>query len=190
MKYRVGLAIAILCLPLLLSGCDAMGALGINWHGLLAQFITFGILLGLLILVGYRPITRMLDERSQRIKEGMEQAEFIKQETARTEQMVQEHLAEARKQGQDVIAQAEQIGDRLKEEARQQAKLDAEAIVARARSEMRAENEQAIAELRQEFVELAIQAAQKVINRALDKEAHRQLIEETLKESGDLRKGV
>ena len=187
MRYLVGLALAIISLSLILSGCDAMGELGINWHGLLGQFVSFGILLALLIIIGYKPITKMLDERSQRIKESMDQAEFIKQETAKTEQMVQEQLTEARKQGQDLVVQAEQIGERLKEEARQQAKKDAEAIVARARSEIKAENEEAIAQLRKEFVEVAIQAAEKVINRALDKEAHRQLIEETLRESTDLK---
>ena len=133
MIYRVALAVTILGLPVLLTSCDAMGELGINVNGLISQIISFAILLGLLVLLGYKPITRMLNERSNRIKESMEQAEFIKQETARTEQMVQEQLAEARKQGQDVVAQAEQIGERLKEEARQQAKEDAEAIVARTR---------------------------------------------------------
>ncbi len=183
MRQRICLGITIISLPLLLSGCDAAGELGISLNGLLAQIIAFGILLGILLLVAYRPVTRMLDERSKRVKDSMDQAEFIKEETARTEQRVQEQLAEARRQGQDIVAQAEQIGERLKEEARQQAKQDAEALVARARSEMQAESEEAISQLRREFVDIAIQAAEKVINRALDKEAHRQLIEQTLRES-------
>lgn len=187
MKYRVGLAITIVLLMLLLSSCNAAEELGINWHGLLGQFISFGILLGVLILVAYKPVTKMLDERSKRIKDGMEQAEYVKEQTAKTEKLVQEQLAEARRQGQDVVAQAEQIGERLREEARQQAKQDAEAIVAKARSEIQAENEEAIAQLRREFVDVAIRAAEKVINKALDKEAHRQLIEETLRESTTLK---
>jgi F-type H+-transporting ATPase subunit b len=187
MKYRVGLAITIVLLMLLLSSCNAAEELGINWHGLLGQFISFGLLLGVLILVGYRPVTRMLDERSKRVKESMEQAEYVKEQTAKTEKLVQEQLAEARRQGQDVVAQAEQIGERLREEARQQARQDAEAIVAKARGEIQAENEEAIAQLRREFVDVAIRAAEKVINKALDKEAHRKLIEETLRESTTLK---
>jgi F-type H+-transporting ATPase subunit b len=188
MRYRVGLAITIVWLSLLLSSCDAMGELGINWHGLLSQFISFGLLLIILILVGYKPITKMLDERSKKIKESMDQAEFIKQQVAKTEQMVQEQLAQARKEGQNLVAQASQIGERLREEARQQARQDAEALIARARSEIQAEREESIDKLRKEFVEVAILAAEKVINRALDKEAHRQIIEETLKESASLKK--
>jgi F-type H+-transporting ATPase subunit b len=189
MRYRIGLAIVIVVLPLLLSSCSATGELGINWRGLLAQFISFGLLLIVLILVAYKPITKMLDERSKKIKDSMDQAEFIKQQVAKTEQMVQEHLAQARKEGQNVVAQAAQIGEKLREEARQQARQDAEAIVARARTEIQAEREEAIAKLRKEFVEVAILAAEKVINRALDKETHRKLIEETLEESTNLKKG-
>jgi F-type H+-transporting ATPase subunit b len=188
MRYRVGLAVALIVLSLLLISCSSTEQLGINWHGLLAQFISFGILLALLLFVAYKPITKMLDERSKKIKDSMDQAEFIKQQVAKTEQMVQEQLAQARKDGQDVVAQAAQIGEKLREEARQQARQDAEAIVARARTEIKAEREEAIAKLRKEFVEVAILAAEKVINRALDKETHRKLIEETLEESTNLKK--
>jgi F-type H+-transporting ATPase subunit b len=188
MRYRVGLAVALIVLSLLLSSCSATGNLGINWHGLISQFISFGILLALLLLVAYKPITKMLDDRSKKIKDSMDQAELIKQQTAKTEQMVQEQLAQARRQGQDLVAQAAQIGERLREEARQQARQDAEAIFARARSEIQAEREEAIAKLREEFVDIAIQAAEKVINKALDKETHRRIVQETLEESTKLKK--
>jgi F-type H+-transporting ATPase subunit b len=189
MWQRLGLAIALVLVPLLVSGCDAAEELGVNWHGLVAQFISFGLLLIILVLVGYRPIMRMLDERSRRIKDSMDQAEFIKEQTAKTEQLVQEQITEARKQGQDIIAQAEQIGERLKEEAREQARKDAEAIVARAQAEIRAESQQAMDQLRQEFVDVAIKAAEKVIEKALDKEAHKEIIEKTLEESSNLGRG-
>lgn len=187
MRYRVGLALMIVAMSVMVTSCDAAESLGINWHGLLAQFISFGILLALLLIVAYKPVMKMLDERSQRIKDSMDQAELIKQETAKVEQMVKEEIANARKQGQDLVGQAEQIGERLREEARQQAKQDAEGIVARARGEIEADREEALAQLRKEFVEVAIVAAEKVINKALDRETHRQLIEDTLRESTGLK---
>ena len=48
--------------------------------------------------------------------------------------------------------------------------------------EIQREREESYNQLRQEFVDLAILAAEKVINKSLDKKAHQQLIEETLKE--------
>jgi len=52
--------------------------LGINLPTLLAQIVNFGILFGLLYLVAYKPIMRMLDERSRKVKDSMEQTELIK----------------------------------------------------------------------------------------------------------------
>ena len=190
MRYRVGLAVALIMMSLLLSSCSSTEQLGINWHGLLSQFIGFGILLIVLTFLFYKYMIPKLEERSKKIKDSMDQAELIKQQTAKTEQMVQEQLAQARRQGQDLVAQAAQIGERLREEARQQARQDAEAIVARARTEIQTEREETITKLREEFVEIAIQAAEKVINKALDKETHRQLIQKTLEESTELKREI
>ncbi len=63
-----------------------MEGLGINMPTLRAQVINFMVLFGLLYLVAYKPLLRMLDERSRRVKESMEQTESIKQQAARAEQ--------------------------------------------------------------------------------------------------------
>jgi len=57
-----------------------MGAIGIDWQVLLAQLINFGILFGLLFFLLYKPMRRTFDERSNRIRESMEQAEQIKEQ--------------------------------------------------------------------------------------------------------------
>nr|MQY55501.1 hypothetical protein [Dehalococcoidia bacterium] len=81
-----------------------MGAIGINWQVLLAQLISFGILFGLLLFLLYKPMRRTFDERSNRIKESMEQAEQIKEQMAKTEEQVKEQLGAARRDGQDILA--------------------------------------------------------------------------------------
>ncbi len=162
--------------------------LGISWQGLLGQIINFVLLLVLLYFIGYRPIRKMLDERSKRIKEGIDQAELAKEAATRAEEEVQRRLDEARKDGQLILAQAAEMGERLKAEAREEARREAEALIARARAEIGMERDEAIDKLRQEFADLAILAAEKVINETLDKERHRRLIEEVLEESSTLRK--
>ncbi len=159
-----------------------MEGIGITWQGLVAQLICFGILFGLLTLVLYRPVRRILDERSERIRVSMEQTAQIKETMAKTEEQVEEQLEAARREGQNILAQAEQVGERLREEAREQAKQDAEIVIARARGEIQRERDEAIDELRREFVDLAITAAEKVISETLDREKHRRLIEEVLEE--------
>jgi len=163
--------------------------LGINLPTLLAQIVNFFILLGLLYLVAYKPIIRMFDERSRKIKESMEQAEFIKEQAAHAEEEVQKRLQDAGRQGQELIARAERTAEEIRQGIRQQAEQEAESLLNRARTDIQRERDEAIDELRKEFADLTILAAGKVIERTLDKEAHRQIIDKVLEEAPTLKKG-
>ncbi len=165
-----------------------LAALGINLPVLIAQIVNVLVLLGLLYLVAYKPVMRMLDERSRRIKESMEQAESITEQAARAEEEVKKQLEAASRKGQERIAQAVQIGEEVKQKAQQEAKQGAEALVARARNDIQRERDEAINEVRKEVADLTILAAGKVIGSSLDKKAHRQLIDEVLEESSSLKK--
>jgi len=167
---------------------EGLAGLGINLPTLVAQIINFIILFGLLYLVAYKPIMRMLDERSRRVKESMEQTEYIKQQAERAEEEARKRIEQASKEGEKVIAQAAKAGEELRQKAQQQAKGDAEALIGRARSEIQRERNDAVDELRREFADLTIMAAEKVIDRSLDKKAHRELIDEVLKEGKTLKK--
>jgi len=162
--------------------------LGISLPTLLAQIINFLILFGLLYLVAYKPIMRMFDERSNKIKESMEQTEYIKEQAARAEEEVKKQLEAASKDGQEVIARAVRTGEEIRQKAQQEARPEAEALIVRARLEIQRERDAAIDELRKEVADLTILAAGKVIDRTLDKEAHRQLIDKVLEESTTLKK--
>jgi len=163
--------------------------LGISLPTLVAQIVNFVILFGLMYLVAYKPLMRMLDERSRRIRESMERTELIKQQAARAEEEVKKQLEVAGKEGQEVIARAVRTGEELKRGAQQEARKGAEALTARARTEIQRERDEAITELRRAFADLTVLAAGKVIDRSLDKEAHRQLIDKVLEESTTLKKG-
>ena len=162
--------------------------LGINLPVLIAQIVNFAILLGLLYLVAYKPIMRMLDERSRRIKESMEQAEAMKEKTALADEEIKKQIETASKEGQERVARAVRIGEDMKQKAQGEAKQEAEALLDRARVEIQQERDDAIGELRKEFADLTILAAGKVIERSLDKEAHRELIDKVLEESSTLKK--
>ncbi len=166
-----------------------MEGLGISLPTLVAQIVNFTILLGLMYLVAYKPIMRMFDERSRKIRESMEQTELIKEQAAHADEEVKRQLEDAGKEGQEVIARAMRTGEELRREAQQEARQEAESLVARARTEIQRERDDAIDELRREFADLTILAAGKVIDRSLDREAHRQLIDKVLEETTTLKKG-
>ena len=168
---------------------EGLAGLGISLPTLLAQIVNFVILFGLLYLVAYKPIMRMLDERSKKVQESMEQTEYIKEQATHAEEETKRRIEAASKEGQEVIARAARTGEEMRQQAQQDARQDAEALIGRARTEIQRERDDAIDELRKEFADLTILAAEKVIDRSLDKEAHRQLIDKTLAESTTLRKG-
>jgi F-type H+-transporting ATPase subunit b len=164
-------------------------SLGINMPTLLAQLINVAILFGLLYLVAYRPIMRMLDERSRKVKDSMEQTEYIKQQAEWAEEEVTKRIEAAGKEGEEVVARATRTGEEVKREAQQQSKREAETLIARARAEIQRERDEAIGDLRKEFADLTVLAAGKVIDRTLDKKAHRQIIDKVLEEAPTLKKG-
>jgi len=157
--------------------------LGIKLPDLIAQIINFGVLFTLLWFVGYKPILRMLDERSRKIKESMDQTEQLKEQTARAEEELKKQIALGRQEGQEIIARALRTGEELKQKAQQEAKQESEALIVQARSEIQRERDEAVDVIRKEFADITIIAAEKVIDRTLDKQLHRDIIDKVLEQS-------
>jgi F-type H+-transporting ATPase subunit b len=160
-----------------------IGDLGINLPVLIAQIVNFTILLVVLRLVAWGPLTKMLDERRERIAESLSAADQAKAQAAESERLIQDQLEASRREGQALVAQAQEIASRIQNEARAAAQADADVMLGRARNEIERERDQAIAELRKEFADLTIAAAEKVINESLDRNRHRRLIDEALAQS-------
>ncbi len=165
-----------------------MEGLGIDWRTLIAQIVNFAILFGLLYLVAYKPIMRMLDERSKKVKDSMEQVESVREQSEHAEEEVRKRLEVAGKEGQEVVARAVRTGEEARQKAQEEARREAEVLIDKARLEIQRQRDEAIDELRKEFADLTVEAAGKVIERSLDKEAHRQLIDKVLEESETLKR--
>ena len=167
---------------------EGLISLGIDLPVLISQIVSFLILFGLLRLVAYKPLMKMLDERSGRIQKSMEQTEFIKEQAALAEKETQKRLDEASKEGQWLIDRAAQAGDEMKQKAKEDARNEAERLITRAKGEIEKERDDAIGELRKEFADITIKAAEKVIESSLNKETHRKIIEKVLDESAGIQK--
>ncbi len=163
---------------------EALAALGINLPSLLWHTFNFLLLLGLLTKFLYRPVTRMLDERSARIRDSVERAEAIKEQLARATEDTRLQLEAARKEGQAIVDQAKQIGERLKTQARQDAQAEADKIIVKARAQLEQERQQTVAELRKEMADLVVSAAGRVIGQSLDDRAQHRLVEEFVHSNG------
>ena len=85
-----------------------MAELGFHWPSLLVYLVNFTALLIVLYMVGFKPILRVLDERSRRIQESMDQAQVLQEESVVRQGEMDQQIKDARKEGQAVIEQARQ----------------------------------------------------------------------------------
>jgi F-type H+-transporting ATPase subunit b len=157
-----------------------LDALGLNPLVVLFHIVNFLILLFLLQKFLYKPVLKMLDDRALAIRESVEAAERMKQESAQADQERLEALREARRQAEEIVSRAMQEADRLRAERLQAAQEEAQRIITRAQQEATAEQQQAMQELRAQVADLAVAAAGRVINRNLDSETNRALVAEFL----------
>jgi F-type H+-transporting ATPase subunit b len=162
-------------------------ALGINLGYLVSQIVNFTLLAVLLYFVAYKPILRMLDERSARIKKGLDDAEQASRRAAEIEQEFEQRMSEARKEGQEIIAQATQMSEKARQEILETAREESRAQIEKAKEEIARERELAMADLRQQVADLSLTISEKVIGETLDEERQRQLIADFLEQTEELK---
>ncbi len=108
---------------------DTAQKFGLDWPHFIAQCISFAVVAGLLVKFAYKPILNVLDDRRQRIAEGLANADKIKAELARTEAMQQEVLEKANMQANKLIEEARAAAARVQEQETQKAIAQAEQII-------------------------------------------------------------
>lgn len=163
-----------------------MDKLGINLGYLVSQIVNFTLLAVLLYFVAYKPILRMLDERSARIKKGLEDAESASKRAAEIEQEFERKLAEARQEGQEIIAQSTKMSEKTRQDILDKAREESSALIEKAKEEIVRERELAMADLRQQVADLSLSIAEKVIGEEVDEQKQRRLIAEFLDKAEEL----
>ncbi len=151
---------------------------GLDLWIFLSQVISFVIVALLLKQFAYKPILRVLEERRQRIAEGLLNAEKIKQQLAEAEQRYQEILAKGNSEAQRMIDEARASAGVIAERKEQEAIAAAEQILAKAREASALEHERTMSQLKRELGRLVVDTTAKVTGKILTPEDQRRLQEE------------
>jgi len=144
---------------------------------LFAQMITFAVFVGFCMKYVWPPIVNALAERKAKIAEGLAAAERGHQEKALGEQRALETMKEAKTKAAEIIAQAQKRATDIVEEAKSDARTEGERLVAAARAEIEQETHRAREELRGRMTQLAIAAAEKILQQEIDAKAHQSTID-------------
>ena len=145
---------------------------------LLGQALSFAILILFTVKFIWPPLMAAIEERQQKIAEGLAAADRSKKDLAQAEEKVNDVLREARGKASEIITQAEarraQIIDLAKEEAIEEGNRQKAAAMA----EIASAATKAREDLRKQVSALAVAGAEKLIMREIDSNAHRALLDE------------
>ena len=154
-----------------------MEALGINLGFFIAQLINFLIVFGLLAVFGWGPLGRFLDNRSEEIAKGIEDARVAAEARAKAEEEAQKIIADANAEAQKIFSAARSEAEERAKPIIQAAEQDASQIRAEARTAADAERNAALSGVRGQVASLAIAAAHKLIGESVDKKKQQELVD-------------
>lgn len=150
-----------------------MERLGINGGFLLAQIINFLILFIAMAALAWRPLIRALEARRERIAKGLEDARLAEQARANAEREAQKLIDQRRAEAQKMVEEGRARGEEQARTVISDAQREAEEIRQRARAEAEEERNATLGEVRSQVAQLAVAAAERVLERSLDdKTAH------------------
>jgi F-type H+-transporting ATPase subunit b len=140
------------------------------------QMIVF-VILGLVTMKYiWPPLTAKLDERAEKIREGLSAADRAKAELATANKRIEEELSSARTDAAQRLADAERLAQSMIEEAKSRASEEGAKIVAAARAEAEQEATKARETLREQVAALAVRGAEQILRREVDARTHADLL--------------
>lgn len=143
---------------------------------LFAQFAVFFILAMFTMKFVWPPLMKALDERAEKIANGLAAADRGKADLAAAEKRVQAELAGARDEGQKRIADAEKRAQMIIDDAKKTAADEAARIVAAARADAEQQVTRVREELRGQVAALAVKGAEQILKREVNADAHAALL--------------
>ena len=148
------------------------------------SIINIIILFILLKLILFKPISKMMSDRTEKIKKNITDAENNKVETEKIKGEHQQQLEKLKEETNTIINNAHQKAQLEAEEMIKKTKHEAELLLAKAREQGGAEVQKALENVKNQVAGLALQAASKVIQKNMDNEANKKLVEDFINEVG------
>lgn len=145
---------------------------------LFGQMLSFAILIWFTVKFIWPPLIKAIEERQQKIAEGLAAADRSQKDLAQTHDKVNEALKEARVKANEIIEQAHQRANSIVDQAKTDAVVEATRQKALADADILASANRAREDLRKQVSLLAVSGAEKLLRREIDATAHKALLDE------------
>ena len=144
--------------------------------------ICFVITFFVLRKYAFGPIQGIIDERRQRIRQSLVEAEHAREESRKLLEEHRELRAQARGEAEEILSEARRLADALRERVREETDADRQRRLDETKREIQAETTRALEQIRSEIAILALDAAERVTRRSLDEKDQRKLIDDAIGE--------
>ena len=145
---------------------------------LIIQIIVFLLLVWFTMQFIWPPVARALDDRAEKIADGLAAADKAKIELTAANERVEKELATSRSENAQRLADAERRAQAIIEEAKTRASEEASKIVAAAEAEAEQQAARVRETLRDQVAQLAVKGAEQILRREIDAAAHTDLLEQ------------
>jgi F-type H+-transporting ATPase subunit b len=144
--------------------------------------ICFGITVFVLRRYAFGPIQKAIDDRRERIRKSIEEADHARAEARRLLEEHKQLRAQARGEAEEILSEARRVADSLRERVREETDADRQRRLEETKREIQAETTRALEQIRSEIAILALDAAERVTRRSLDEKDQRTLIDDAIGE--------
>lgn len=144
--------------------------------------IAFGLTFFVLRRFAFGPIQKLIDERRDRIREALDEADKARHEARELRELTKQEREEAKAERERILDDSRRQGQAQFEQARAQADDDLKRRLEENKREIEAETRRMAEQIRRDVVELTLLAAEKVTGKSLDADDQRRLIDETIEE--------
>jgi len=145
---------------------------------LIGQMLTFAVLIWFVKAVLWEPMLNMLEDRKQRIADGLAAAERGQHEQELAEERAKGALRKAKQQAAEVLVKAERRAGEIVDEAKETAREEGDRIKIAAQAEIDQEVNRARETLRKEISKVALQGAEKILGKEIDAAAHSKVLDD------------
>lgn len=132
----------------------------------------------------FRPVSNFMEARRNKIKSSLQLAEEKNREADKLREEYEGKLANIKEEAQKIIREAAAKGEERRQEIIREARREADRILERARREIQLEKEKALEEVKAHVVDMAIMAAEKVIEKNLDTNTNRAIVRDFIEKVG------
>jgi F-type H+-transporting ATPase subunit b len=152
----------------------------VNLFWVIVNALNFILFFALIWSFAFKPVTKMLNERKERIEQGLKDAEQARRDRESAESERVSTLAEARREANDILTRAQKVSQETRDADIAATRAELERLRERAAADIEAEKQRAIVELRAEVADLALAAASRVVGESMTDDRQRKLVQEFL----------